>query len=503
MSSESTIINNKISKNSLLVTNAIFIFLYLLLIFIAFLNFAQMSFLAKISYAFFGFVLISLHIFFQYVVKTTIKAEKLKTQFPNQIWKWREDWIKGYSSIKSSSLIVLFFLSFLSFFFLILGSIALYSKGFMFVKNAELNAELVISLLLVVIGLLFLVASIYQLIKFLNFSSSKFYFNSDFISMGTKVSGNLNLDSSLSKTKSIKVCLKCSRIIRTSRRGESSSYSKVLWKHEWKEKYSSGQKNINVNFEIPSDLPETKFFEVASYNKNLKNTYEQDMEAISWTIEFKIDLPTVDYNSSFEIPVLKNYNLSNATLDLESFREKQVENKKLKTEFLYLRKMKTNNDSLLFEIIPKGISKLSLMSFAVGDLFASVGAGLLYFNYSHSSMFNFVPTIIGATFILVGSIIAISAVSLFNFDTKIQITNKGLKLVKKGLFGKNSLILLKNQIGKMNIKKSMSYGDKNFYIIEIEEPQAEQARIHKLRINIPDDVEAQYISEQIKSKLAS
>ena len=228
------------------------------------------------------------------------KAEKeaqIQAACPDKPWMWRDDWAAGHMS--SSNKTVLAF----SWGFAVLWNLVSSPLLLVIRNRPEKNYAVLIALLFPAIGLLLLIRAIRYSLELRKFGVSDFVMSSVPGVIGGKLQGSIYaaFDPRSERTATVKLTCIHRTVTGT---GDDRSVSELI---QWQEEKEFGPGEIApgptgciipVVFRIPTDVPETDI-------RNMDN-------AIQWKLSVRADLPGLDYNAQFDVPVFRTSDSSNS-----------------------------------------------------------------------------------------------------------------------------------------------------------------------------------------------
>jgi hypothetical protein len=209
---------------------------------------------------------------------------------PDQPWMWREDWAVGH--ISSSNKLVMGF----AWGFAIVWNLISTPLLFAFRNRPEKDYVILIALLFPAIGVLLLIRAIRRSLEFRKFGMSSFVMSSVPGVVGGKLQGSIYAAFDPRSERNAKLKLTC--IHRTvTGSGDDRSVNERI---QWQEERDLGPADITpgptgciipVSFHIPGDVAQTDI-------RNMDN-------AIQWKLDVRADVPGLDYNAQFDVPVFR------------------------------------------------------------------------------------------------------------------------------------------------------------------------------------------------------
>lgn len=220
------------------------------------------------------------------------KSSELAEQYPDAPWMTQKDWAEG--RIVDSNKGAFFFLLGIAIFWNAISwtaTIGVFSEG----SDAEEAAKWVVPLFpLVGLGLAW--AAVYQLLRWRKFGSSTFEMAVVPGVIGGSLGGVVLTKVNVAPEKGFLVSLRNEKLVTTGSGKNRSTHTTVIWESEqwvkedaWADDPS--QSAIPVLFNIP-------------YNTQPPGRVDNRTE-YRWELKVKADMPGVDYESSFRVPVFK------------------------------------------------------------------------------------------------------------------------------------------------------------------------------------------------------
>jgi hypothetical protein len=220
------------------------------------------------------------------------KELELKSSYPAEPWKWREDWSAGLS--RSETKHTMFF----AWGFAVMWNLV--SLPLLYFLPSEIlekeNYPALLGLLFPLVGIGLLVWALRETIEWKKFGQSIFRMNSVPGVIGGELGGTIDVPASFEPGQGFDLTLSCINRVRTGSGRSSSTRETILWQEKRSgvnslarpEAMGSG---IPVQIEIPFDCQQT-------------DSTDSD-NSILWRLEAHAAVPGVDFHSQFEVPVFK------------------------------------------------------------------------------------------------------------------------------------------------------------------------------------------------------
>ena len=222
--------------------------------------------------------------------KRARKALELRSAFPSEPWKWREDWSAG--AVPSTTKRTMWF----AWAFSILWN--LISIPLLFVLPTEIldkgNYPALLGLLFPLVGIGLLVWAVRETLEWRTFGQSVFRMESVPGVIGGEMSGTVDIPASFDPGQVFDARLTCVNRRTTGSGKNSSTSERILWEDKQESVRSLARpeamgSGLAVRFAIPPDCLQTD-----DTNPN---------DRILWRLETHAAVPGVDYDATFDVPV--------------------------------------------------------------------------------------------------------------------------------------------------------------------------------------------------------
>lgn len=296
--------------------------------------------------------------------RASAKIQALKAEYPEQPWLWREDWCQGYANSTTTPT---------SYLFLFMGVLfVLFSAPFLpqiFRDLLRGNWHVLFVLFFPITGIALLTAFARERIRLRRFGRSRFYFDSP-ISLGSHLNGKICLPGQQLINHPARLVLNCYRENQGGYRG-NNSIDKVIWETSTN---STSQHNHNgvcfpVDIPIPYDLPATG--------------KESPGAIIFWYLKISSNVPGVNFNSGYYIPVHRT-DKSDPSLTRAELRHEEGDQQQLLPAGFRSFSCRQVNAGLIVET-RRGLAAMAgLVFFVAGLVFAGFAAVFAH----HSTLFG-------------------------------------------------------------------------------------------------------------------
>ncbi len=218
------------------------------------------------------------------------EIDRLKTQYPGQPWMWRADWANGIARSRNAYGVAGMWVFALLWNLITAPGVILALPEM--ARKGDAHALLFVPFIAVGIGLV--ISALRQTIRRVEFGAGVLDLRSPPYKLGGRLDGAIHARFHHMPEKGVEV--RCSCVQRTvSGSGNSRSVSeRILWREEASVPPSALAQaaegmTIPISFRLPSDQPET--------------SAENPDSQIVWIVQTTADVPGVDYDDAFEVPV--------------------------------------------------------------------------------------------------------------------------------------------------------------------------------------------------------
>lgn len=214
------------------------------------------------------------------------RSSALAKHYPAQPWMHRHDWSRGEAR-NSAGLKVILSIAIAIFISLLCLPVLVYVPGEM--RDGHYSGLL--ALLFPAIGILIVSWAVRSLLAWKRFGSSVLQLQTNPVKPGGRLRGFLKTGANLPESANIELELKCEKTIKT-RSGRKTSYNTdTVWTNN---STGMGVAGMDGKTSIQIDIP---------IPENLPSTADSEGSGVKWILIAKSDIPGVDLNVTFEIPV--------------------------------------------------------------------------------------------------------------------------------------------------------------------------------------------------------
>ncbi len=231
-------------------------------------------------------------------------AQRLQQANPDQPWLWREDWAQGRAKSQTKSEMIRAGI------FAVLWNMV--SAPILFVvpkEQLEKQPASLIALAFPLIGIALLVWAVRETLRWFEFGKTSFEMASVPCVIGRELRGVIQTHFARPPSHPVHLKLTCVNRIVTGSGKQQSTQEKIIWCEEKDvapEELSPGPRgtSIPVQFHLPVDVQQT---DTAS-----------PRNSIHWQLEAEVDVPGVDYEDIFELPVFRTKDTPSTETQTES-----------------------------------------------------------------------------------------------------------------------------------------------------------------------------------------
>jgi len=235
-----------------------------------------------------GFGLLAIVVYGPRKVKEVQRRQEVS---PDQPWLWREDWAQGRANSQTKSEMIRAWI------FAILGNLVSAPILF-FIPRQQLEEQpaSLIALAFPLIGIALLVWAARETLRWFEFGKTSFEMATVPCVVGRELRGAIQTHFVRPPSHPVHLKLTCVNRIVTGTGKEQTTQEKIVWceeKNVSPQELSPGPQgtSIPVQFHVPVDAQQTD-------TTNSRNS-------IHWQLEAEVDVPGVDYEDIFELPVFR------------------------------------------------------------------------------------------------------------------------------------------------------------------------------------------------------
>ncbi len=375
----------------------------------------------------------------KFAIRRANKQAELQDLYPDEPWKWRADWQNN--TIKASNGPLRWFATVFAIFW------NLVSLPLWFVIPAEVakgNYEALIAVLFPIVGIGVIIWAIRSWRQYKIFGNSQLELRQTPIPLGGMLNAKLILPEEVPGGTELKLTLNCIRKTQSSGSKKKTSEN-ILWQTEQTIRIpdvTGRYTAIPIRIQIPVDQPPA--------------VADTSQTGIIWRLLVDTDIPGVDYETSFELPVF------DTGLDLQLHQDQSQNKLTSETGSAGI----PANSGVIIEgsryWFPPGRNNLAVVAILFfGAIFTGAGIFLIIS----------VSKIFGGVFAAVGALILWGAAALAFKRSEILLEN-GQLIASSGWFGlREKLRLPSFQIKKLWIKSNMSINNVKYYDLYLSDQQ--------------------------------
>jgi hypothetical protein len=213
----------------------------------------------------------------------------LEKLYPAQPWKARADWSRNEARTSAGFKM---FISIASAIFV--GAISLPVLIFLSGELLKGNYFALIALIFPLIAAGLITWAVRSTLQWKRFGSAVLQLTNNPVRPGERLRGVIQTGSNLPQSAAISLELKCERTVRRRSGNKTSISTETEWSHKMMAMSTPGTDGktcVQVDVEIPEQLPSTG--------------KESENSDIDWVLHAKADIPGIDLNAKFNIPVFR------------------------------------------------------------------------------------------------------------------------------------------------------------------------------------------------------
>jgi hypothetical protein len=294
------------------------------------------------------------------------QAQRRRAENPDQPWLWRDDWTQGRANSQTKPEMIRAWI--IATLWNVVSTPPLF---FISQEQVQKNPASLLGLLFPLVGVGLLVWAVRETLRWFEFGKTCFQMATVPCVIGREVRGEIQTRFPRPPSHAIRLKLTCVRHVVTNSANRQTAQDIILWREEKTvspEELIAGPMgtNIPVSFHIPLDVQQTD-----SANPN---------NSILWQLEAIADVPGVDYDDTFELPV---------------FRTKDTPSTEQESAFASDRASAAFTPTILVRNTPEGNTEFYFPAarnpgFASGlALFSVIWSGLLWFMIAKRAPFIF------------------------------------------------------------------------------------------------------------------
>jgi len=436
-----------------------------------------MEFQIGIVYFFLVFAGVGLLVYFKISDMATNK--NLKRAYPNEPWKWRPDWARGYS--KQDVARTYIFLIVFGLIFLVLPAPA-YSKALKMISEENMLGYFIF--LFPFFGVLIILNGIAEYLRVSKYGKSRFIFSKPG-SLGGTIKGQILIPMGF-KSRTLATKLTCVHLYSTGTSSKNrSNTTDILWQNTSTVTVHLTGRHALANFkmQIPFEVAETNF-------SNKHSLYY-------WELTVESEEPGFDYKTVFKVPVFKT-NVSDPALTQKKILIETAE-KKIQNISDYFD-VRTTGDKIVYSFKQQPPNIIGKIFTVIGLVVCLAFAWPLINGAEAKGFMDYFFMVFKGLGSLIGLVFALIGLALTFLKTEVAIKDKVLILTWK-VFGFSwSKALKASDIKDYKIDITTRHNDKVWYSVKLDTG----GKIHSsIPSNLPDKEAAHLLAMDIKQRLAS
>ncbi|HEY1172771.1 MAG TPA: hypothetical protein VGH19_15495 [Verrucomicrobiae bacterium] len=406
------------------------------------------------------------------------RHEKAKTKrkdaHPTEPWRWREDWAQGRvdSQGKSSAIAI--------WAFAIIWN--LISSSVFFALPQELakgNKGVLVALIFPVIGAFLLFGALYTTLQRRKYGQPVFKLLSTPCVIGGQATGMIEIPAKVKAASGFKVRLQCVEKLTTGSGKNRSTRESTIWQDAATVTqdllgHQQDKTGIPVQFAIPASAPEA--------------SREVCNPSIHWRLTVEADVPGVDLNETFELPVFRTADSPAATgevLDATPRWEKSVEAYTPPTgSRVKVQPQPSGGCAVVFPAARNVGAILFLLVFA--GAFSGVVA---------VTIVKKAPIIFPIVFGLFDALMLLGLFNMLLHSSRVEADANGVRLFDSWVFYKKESRYVAGEIADVVLKKGMQSGKTVYYDVQLRLSSGTEIGLGS---SVPDGEHAAWIAAVIR-----
>jgi len=400
---------------------------------------------------------------------------KRKAEHPSEPWRWREDWALGRAeSMSKSSTVVLWI-------FALIWNLISSSVLFVIPKELEKgNKAVLIALVFPVIGLLLLVAAIYNTLQRRKYGQPVFKLLANPCPIGGQLAGMVEIPAKVKASGGFKVRLQCIQKLTTGSGKNRSTKETPLWQETATVTqdllaHQTDKTGVPVQFLIPAAAQES--------------SWDTCNPSIHWRLTVTADVPGVDLNETFELPVFRTAESptaeSGAVLEATPRWDKPVEQfVPPKDTHIQVQSLPTGGSVVTFPAARNVGAILFLL------LFVGVFSGVVV-----ATIVQKAPIIFPIAFGFFDALMLLIFFNMLLHSSRVEADANGVRLLDSWVFFKRESRYLAGEVADVGTKVGMQSGSKSYYDIQL---HLQSGRTIGLGSSVPDGEHAAWIAAVIR-----
>jgi hypothetical protein len=396
------------------------------------------------------------------------QTQALAEQFPDEPWRWREDWASGRIIASNRSTMLGAWV-----FAILWNGIA---NMIWFALPQELekgNKAVFIGLIFPVIGLGLLIWAVRATLRWRKFGVVTLQLHTTPVALGGALSGLITTPGSLAEVRVVKLQLAC---VQRERRGKNS-VDRLIW--EDTQQLDAATLHVTTGIPVSFQLP----------REGTPTSPKQDGVSVTWQLEVKAETRGVDFGARFELPVFgvaPNDEL--APIRPSQIAEQQRDESTSPNPTSRIR-VETSAEGKEF-IFPAARNPGAALALT---LFATLWTAVVWFLIAKRA-----PLIFPIVFGFFDLIFLLLVFSVWFGASRVVIGPAGLHRHKSGLLFKSHKKFLREEIKDIKLHIGMSSGTKAFYDLRVVTVFGRETAI---ATSIADKREAEWLAQQMKTAL--
>lgn len=380
-----------------------------------------------------------------------VAARELEGRYPNEPWRWREEWAGG--RIKSENRAR----AYLAAGFATLWNLVSSPVAFLVPREvASGNTIALVGLLFPLVGVGLAVWAVRAWLTVKRFRVSTLVLQRMPVPLGGRLVGAIRVEAAVPVESTFRVELTCVERRRTTRGGDSESSERLLWQNEWTLPRSRCQitpsySSIPIDVPLPADQPPASTVDTA--------------DRITWRLEVSGECPGPDYWSRFELPVFATSEKS-ATAETAAAETASPEPAASGAE---PDRARLESLGIGYEQLPRGGEAWTFRRARHKKVAAMLSAFCAGWTAAIALMLWLgAPIWFSLVFAVFDALFVWFALDLWLTEHRVTLDRGMLTVVRRGLLGRAPVEIPRAMLRNIIAKRGMQAGNKLYYDVRVE-----------------------------------
>lgn len=402
----------------------------------------------------------------------------LEARHPSEPWLWRQDWASGRIADTGRGTVATAWI------FTTFWNLVSLPGAYFGVREALLKGNYValLSLLFPLVGLGLLVWAVRATVRYRKYGASHLQLSTIPAVIGRTLAGTVSVPGSVLPEKGFRVTLSCVRLVTTGSGKSRSTSEDIQWQEERivpgvsARSHAGRVTNVPTAFRIPAGA-------LATDNTN-------PSDRVEWRLQLQGEVPGVDYDSVFEVPVFRT---------VASEQPLTAEEERLTRDPLAEVPYQQPPDSRI--VVTRNRRGTEVLFPAARNPGAAAGSTvflLIWIGATVLQVYLGAPVIFPIIFGFFGILILFGVLDLWMGVSRVNVDAGTLTLAKGYLYPGREKVLRASEIADVAAIMGMRSGNTPFYDVVLLRPNGKKVRAGR---GVRDKREAEWLAERIKEAL--